>query len=144
MNSNLWISLRFVPDANVVGSGWRCWAGKPGRSRLGCATRGPAGCREIQFSPLHLIANNSRVAVLEAGQVPNLASRALGLSLRRMSRDIGAAHGYPVLLAETSVHPSRFAGTCYAVRGKLQPAQTDVLDLPRVNGSHQNAHNSPL
>ena len=49
--------------------------------------------------------------MLEAGRVPNLASRALGLSLRRLSRDIRAAHGYPVLLAETFVDPSRFAGS---------------------------------
>ena len=69
--------------------------------------------REQQFSRLHLIANNSRFAVLEEGRVPNLASRALGLSLRRLARDMRDAHGHPVLLAETFVDPSRFAGTCY-------------------------------
>ena len=37
----------------------------------------------------------------------------LALSLRRVSRDMRAAHGYPVLLAETFVDPARFAGTCY-------------------------------
>ena len=45
--------------------------------------------------------------------MPNLASRVLGLSLRRLSADMRAVHGYPVLLAETFVDPSRFAGTCY-------------------------------
>ena len=69
--------------------------------------------REQQFSRLHLIANNARFAVLDAGRVPNLASRVLGLGLRRLSRDMRAAHGHPVLLAETFVDPSRFAGTCY-------------------------------
>ena len=43
----------------------------------------------------------------------NLASRVLGLSLRRVSRDMRALHGYPVLMAETFVDPSRFLGTCY-------------------------------
>ena len=43
--------------------------------------------REQQFSRLHLVANNARFAVLAAGRVPNLASRALGLSLRRLSPD---------------------------------------------------------
>ena len=45
--------------------------------------------------------------------MPNLASRVLGLSLRRLSEDIQAVHGYPALLAETFVDVSRFAGTCY-------------------------------
>ena len=51
--------------------------------------------------------------VVTAERVPNLASRVLGLSLRRLSADIQAVHGYPVLLAETFVDPARFAGTCY-------------------------------
>ena len=66
-----------------------------------------------QFRRLHLIANNARFVVLEAGRIPNLASRVLGLSLRRVAGDMEAIHGYPVLLAETFVDPSRFAGTCY-------------------------------
>ena len=45
--------------------------------------------------------------------MPNLASRVLGLSLRRLPADMQAAHGYPALLAETFVDVSRFAGTCY-------------------------------
>lgn len=35
------------------------------------------------------------------------------LSLRRLSRDWQLVHGHPLLLAETFVDPSRFAGTCY-------------------------------
>ena len=70
--------------------------------------------RERQFRRLKLIANNSRFVVLGGkGVTRNLASRVLGLSLRRLSRDMRAAHGFPVLLAETFVDPSRFAGTCY-------------------------------
>ena len=70
--------------------------------------------RERQFRRLKLIANNSRFVVLGGkGATRNLASRVLGLSLRRLSRDMQAAHGFPVLLAETFVDPSRFAGTCY-------------------------------
>ncbi len=50
---------------------------------------------------------------------PNLASRVLGLSLRRLSEDIQAVHGYPALLAETFVDVSRFAGTCYRASNHL-------------------------
>lgn len=69
--------------------------------------------REIQFRRLHLVANNSRFLVLPAGRIPNLASRVLSLSLRRLSTDMEAVFGHPVLLAETFVDPSRFTGSCY-------------------------------
>ena len=104
-------SLRHVA---VRGEAWLALLGwQAGAFKVGVRDAWIGWSREQQFSRLHLIANNSRFAVLEAGRVPNLASRALGLSLRRLSRDIRAAHGYPVLLAETFVDPSRFAGTCY-------------------------------
>ena len=40
-------------------------------------------------------------------------SRVLELNLRRLSQDMQALHGHPVLLGETFVDRSRFAGTCY-------------------------------
>ena len=61
----------------------------------------------------HLIANNTRFVLLPGPHRPNLASRVLGLSLRRLSSDMRQLHGHPVLVAETFVDPSRFAGTCY-------------------------------
>jgi len=76
---------------------------------------------ERQSVRLHLIANNSRFVILTPGRVPNLASRVLGPVLRRLSADSGAAHGYPVLLAETFVDPSRFAGTCYRASNWRSP-----------------------
>ena len=68
---------------------------------------------EQQFRRLRLVANNCRFLVLPGGRVPNLASRALALSARRLSGDMEARFGHPVLLAETFVDPSRFSGTCY-------------------------------
>ena len=75
--------------------------------------------RWIGWSPqqkrrrLHLVTQNSRFMILPGFHARNLASRVLGLSLRRLSDDMLAAHGCPVLLAETFVDPARFAGTCY-------------------------------
>ena len=60
---------------------------------------------------LCLLANNSRFLVLD--RILNLASRVLGLSLRRLSQDMQALHGPPVVLCETFVDRSRFTGTCY-------------------------------
>ena len=104
-------SLRHVA---VRGETWLALLGwQAGAFKVGVRDAWIGWSREQQFSRLHLIANNSRFAVLEEGRVPNLASRALGLSLRRLARDMRDAHGHPALLAETFVDPSRFAGTCY-------------------------------
>ena len=53
--------------------------------------------RSVQFRRLHLIANNTRFLILPvAAGVPNLASRTLGRSLRRLSADREALHGHPL------------------------------------------------
>ena len=100
-------SLRHVAvrrEAWLALLGWQA-----GAFKVGVRDAWIGWSREQQFSRLHLIANNSRFAVLEADRVPNLASRALGLSLRRLSRDIRAAHRYLVLLAEA------LALDCYSI-----------------------------
>ena len=98
----------------VHGEIWLALIGwQPGAFKLGARDRWIGWSAEQQFRRLHLIANNSRFVILTPERVPNLASRVLGLSLRRLSADMQAAHGYPALLAETFVDVSRFAGTCY-------------------------------
>ena len=67
----------------------------------------------LQWQRLALIANNSRFLILPGQRVKNLASRILGLNLARLSQDWLLVHGHRLLLAETFVDPSRFAGTCY-------------------------------
>jgi len=83
-------------------------------------------CREswIGWSPrqrarrLGFVVNNSRFLVLEdRGRMPNLASRALGLCLRRLSGDWEAAFGHPVLAVESFVDETRYRGTCYRACG---------------------------
>lgn len=67
----------------------------------------------LQWQRLALIANNSRFLILPNLRVKNLASRILGLNLARLSADWQRVHGHGLLLAETFIDPSRFAGTCY-------------------------------
>lgn len=69
--------------------------------------------RAAKARGLHQVVNNSRFLVLPWVAVPNLASRILGANLRRLSADWEAVYGHRVLLAETFVDTSRFAGTCY-------------------------------
>ncbi|MCP4007815.1 MAG: ISAs1 family transposase [bacterium] len=71
----------------------------------------------LRWPRLRLIVNNSRFLVLPGARQPHLASRVLGLSCRRLSRDWQAAFGHPVLLAETFVESARFTGTCYRAAG---------------------------
>ena len=105
-------SLRHVA---VHGSDWLALVGwTAGAFKVGVRDRWVGWTPARQFRRLGLVANNSRFVVLTGkGEAHNLASRVLGLSLRRLSRDMCAAHGHPVLVAETFVDPSRFAGTCY-------------------------------
>lgn len=73
--------------------------------------------RSLQWRRLRWIANNVRFLVLPQWRQPNLASRVLGLNLKRLSRDWELYYGHPLLLAETFVDPARFRGTCYRAAG---------------------------
>ena len=98
----------------VHGETWLALIGwQPGAFKLAARDRWIGWSAKQQFGCLHLIANNSRFVILTPRRVPNLASRVLGLSLRRLSQDMQAEHGYPALLGETFVDPAKFAGTCY-------------------------------
>jgi len=71
----------------------------------------------VQWQRLRLVVNNARFLILPGVRTPNLASRVLGLTVRRLSSDWNEIHGHPVLLAETFVDPERFSGTCYRAAG---------------------------
>jgi len=61
---------------------------------------------------LGLIVNNSRFLVLpDRRRYPNLASRVLGLCLRRLSADWQERWGHPVLVVERFVDESQYRGT---------------------------------
>ena len=66
-----------------------------------------------QYGRLKLIANNSRFLILPDWQRPNVGSRVLSLTERRVVRDWQARFGHPLLLLETFVDPRRFHGGVY-------------------------------
>jgi hypothetical protein len=67
---------------------------------------------------LGLVVNNARFLVFPDRQkLPNLASRVLGLALKRLSDDWLEHHGNPVLVVESFVDETRFRGTCYKACG---------------------------
>jgi hypothetical protein len=62
--------------------------------------------------------------LLPCNHIPNLASKTLSLNLKRLARDWQDIHGHPVVLAETFVDSSRFAGTCYKAANWIYLGQT--------------------
>ena len=115
-------SLRYVAEWEgrwVALVGW-CAAA------LKCAARDRwIGWPEVlQRHRLALIVNNARFLILPGPRVANLASRVLGLTLKRLSRDWQQVHGHPVFLAESFVDPQRFSGTCYRAAGWIKVGQT--------------------
>lgn len=66
-----------------------------------------------QYDRLHLVANNSRFLILPQYHYKNLASKILSLCKRRIQQDWVNRFGYPLLLMETFVDPSRYVGTIY-------------------------------
>ena len=105
---------RSVRHVAVLGELWLALVGwHAGAFKLRARDRWIGWLPEQQFRRLHLIANNARFLILPGCAAANLASRVLGLSLRRLSGDFHALHGHPILIAETFVDRSRFTGTCY-------------------------------
>jgi hypothetical protein len=67
---------------------------------------------------LHFVANNSRYLILtDRQELPNMASRVMGMCLRRLSRDWEAAWGHPILAVESFVDETRYRGVCYRACG---------------------------
>jgi len=71
---------------------------------------------------LPLAVNNSRFPVLSGRQrYPNLASRVLGLCLRRLSDDWQAHWGHLVLAVESFVDESRYRGPSNSIGANCAP-----------------------
>jgi uncharacterized protein DUF4338 len=74
---------------------------------------------------LPLVVNNSRFLLLPDRTVPNLGTKALRLTLDRLSSDWQARYGHPVLVVETFVDPEQFCGTVYTANGWEELGPTD-------------------
>ena len=71
------------------------------------------------------LANNSRFLILEGAHYPNLASRVMGLCLKRLSSDWDEHWGHGLLAVESFVDGQLFRGTSYRVSGWTQMGQTE-------------------
>lgn len=77
-----------------------------------------AWSRRQRARRLSFVVNNSRFLVLpERQRHPNLASRVLGLCLRRLCADWQERWLHPVMVVESFVDESQYRGTCYRACG---------------------------
>jgi hypothetical protein len=88
-----------------------------------------------QFDRLRFIANNSRFLILPEWHHPNLGSKVLALCQRRIAGDWQARFGQPLLLLETFVDPTRFAGTVYRAANWVRLGQTQGFRRTRTGYS---------
>ena len=103
----------------------------------------------IDWSPslreanLHLIVNNACFLILPWVKSQHLASKLLGMVVRRLADDWLIRYNYRPVLLETFVEKERFAGTCYRAanwiylgdtqgRGKLDRAKTFSLPVKSI------------
>lgn len=91
---------------------------------------------------LHLVANNARFCRLEAARpYPNLATRALGLNLQRLSSDWQEKYGHPIVVVESFVDLEWFQGTAYKATG--WEALGCTAQFRRVQEDFYQAHDRP-
>jgi hypothetical protein len=73
---------------------------------------------------LHRVVGMSRFLIRTSVHCQNLASRALGLALRRIGADYEVQYGYRPWLVESFVDTEHFAGTCYKAANWIEIGQT--------------------
>ena len=103
--------LRYIGRANghvvaLLGFGAAVWKTAPRDRFIGWSV-------EQRKRQLHLVVNNARFLILPWVHCKNLASRILGMAIRRLAGDWQQRYGYRPVLAETFVQIPRFRGTCY-------------------------------
>jgi hypothetical protein len=94
-----------------------------------------------QYDRLKLVINNSRFLILPGCHVPNLGTRILSLSQKRLINDWLEKYGHPVLLLETFVDPKLFQGTVYKASNWIYVGKTK--GFRRTKNGYSNKHLSP-
>jgi hypothetical protein len=94
-----------------------------------------------QYDRLNLIANNSRFLILPGNHHKNMASKILSLCRKRIQKDWIERFGYPLLLLETFVDPTRFNGTIYKAANWVFTGYTKGYQ--RIRAGYSNTVKTP-
>jgi len=79
---------------------------------------------ESRRANLHQVVNMSRFLIRSSVSCQNLASRLLGMAIRKLPQDFEARYGYRPLLLESFVDINNFTGTCYRAANWLWIGKT--------------------
>ena len=90
-----------------------------------------------QYDRLKLIANNSRFLILPHWHRPNVGSRVLALTERRLPHDWQQHFGHPLFLLETFVDPRLFHGGVYRAANWIELGLTQGYRRTRQGYSAQ-------
>ena len=90
-----------------------------------------------QYGRLNLIANNSRFLIRPGWHRPNIGSRVLSLTERRVVADWRTRFGHPLFLLETFVDPQRFHGGVYRAANWMELGLTQGYRRTRKGYSAQ-------
>jgi hypothetical protein len=94
-----------------------------------------------QYDRLHLIANNSRFLILPHCHYKNMGSKILSICKRRIQQNWLSRFGYPLLVLETFVDPSRFVGTIYRAANWELVGETQGYQ--RTRNGYSNTRQNP-
>ena len=114
-----------MPSPTPTATGWAGWSSAPPPAACAPATAGIGWTEEQRRRRLPLVVNNCRFLLLPRKTFPNLGSRALRLTLDRLSVDWQERYDHPVVLVETFVDPEQFCGTVYRANGWQELGATD-------------------
>ena len=90
---------------------------------------------ETRRQHLYRVINLSRFLIRSCVRCHNLASRVLGMSLRRIADDVELRYGYRPWLVESFVDKSRYTGICYQASNWIDVGQTQGRG--RQDSTHQ-------
>ncbi len=121
--------VAFAQDRPLACLGWGAAA-----RRVGVRDQYIGWSDTMRRKHLHLIAQNTRYLILPWVRVPHLASHLLAATARRLAADWPTVYGHDVLLLETFVDTTRFAGTCY------RAANWRYLGLTQGRGKYDRHH----
>lgn len=86
---------------------------------------------------LHLVINNSRFLILPWVHSPNLASRILSMTKKRIADDWSYRYKYYPVMVETFVETPRFYGTCYKAANWICLGQTKGIGRLGITNNPQ-------
>lgn len=121
--------VAWAQDRPLACLGWGAAA-----RRCGVRDRYVGWSETVRRKHLHLIAQNTRFLILPWVRIRHLASHLLAANARRLGTDWPTVYGHEVVLLETFVDTTRFAGTCY------RAANWRYLGLTQGRGKYDRHH----